>query len=138
MISYLNLWSNLILSNTNRYVTGDDDSVFFVDNMVDVLSKYDHKEKHYIGMFSETIKSNFYFSFDMAFGGGGYALSYPLVEALVEELDNCIERYYYIWGVDHLQSMCLADLGVDLSLDKGFHQVCLSTIYIIFFMNIPF
>nr|VDD33953.1 unnamed protein product [Brassica oleracea] len=105
------------------YVTGDDDSVFFVDNMVDVLSKYDHKEKHYIGMFSETIKSNFYFSFDMAFGGGGYALSYPLVEALVEELDNCIERYYYIWGVDHLQSMCLADLGVDLSLDKGFHQL---------------
>ncbi|KAF8115961.1 hypothetical protein N665_0025s0395 [Sinapis alba] len=108
------------------YVTGDDDTVFFVENMVDVLSKYNHTEKHYIGMFSETIKSNLHFSFDMAFGGGGYALSYPLVEALVEQLDECIERYHYIWGVDHLQSLCLADLGVDLTLNKGFHQLDLN------------
>ncbi|CAH2072899.1 unnamed protein product [Thlaspi arvense] len=105
------------------YVTGDDDTLFLVDNIVDVLSKYDHTEKHYIGMYSETIKSNFHFSFEMAFGGGGYAISYPLVEALVVKLDECIERYHYIWAVDHLQSLCLADLGVDLVLDKGFHQI---------------
>ncbi|ESQ41215.1 hypothetical protein EUTSA_v10015782mg [Eutrema salsugineum] len=105
------------------YLTGDDDTLFFVDNIVDVLSKYDHTKKHYIGMFSETIKSNFYISFDMAFGGGGYALSYPLVEALVAKLDECVERYHFIWGVDHLQSLCLADFGVDLSLEKGFHQM---------------
>ncbi|KAJ4882948.1 hypothetical protein Rs2_33041 [Raphanus sativus] len=59
----------------------------------------------------------------MAFGGGGYDLSYPLVEALALELDACIERYHYIWGVDHLQSLCLADLGVDLIVDKRFHQL---------------
>ncbi|XP_024012407.1 uncharacterized protein LOC18018764 isoform X2 [Eutrema salsugineum] len=105
------------------YVMGDDDSLFFVDNIVDVLSKYNHTEKHYIGMFSETIKSNFYLSFDMGFGGGGCALSYPLVEAMAVKLDECVERYHYIWAVDQLQSFCLADLGVDVIHEKGFHQM---------------
>ncbi|CAN6810875.1 unnamed protein product [Brassica oleracea] len=105
------------------YVMGDDDSLLFVDNIVDVLSKYDHTKKHYIGMFSETIKSNVRFSFDMAYGGAGYALSYPLVEALVAKLDECIERYHFIWAGDQLQSFCLADMGVDVIHEKGFHQI---------------
>lgn len=103
---------------------GDDDSLFFVDNIVDVLSKYDHTKKHYIGMFSETIKSNYHMSFEMAYGGAGYALSYPLVEALVAKLDECVERYHFIWAGDQLQSACLADLGADFIPEKGFHQVC--------------
>ncbi|XP_018443326.2 uncharacterized protein LOC108815178 isoform X1 [Raphanus sativus] len=114
---------DLTLSKMNRYVTGDDDSLFFVDNLVDVLSKYDHTRQHYIGINSETIKSNVYFDFNMGFGGGGYALSYALVEALVVKLDECVEKYHFIWAVDQIQSLCLADLGVDLTLEKGFHQV---------------
>ncbi|KAJ4882950.1 hypothetical protein Rs2_33043 [Raphanus sativus] len=105
------------------YVMGDDDSLFFVDNIVDVLSKYDHTEKHYIGMFSESTKSNFRMAFEMAYGGGGYALSYPLVEALVRKLDECVEKYHFIWAGDQLQSFCLADLGADLIPEKGFHQM---------------
>ncbi|XP_013666085.1 uncharacterized protein LOC106370635 isoform X2 [Brassica napus] len=105
------------------YVTGDDDSLFFVDNLVDVLSKYDHTRQHYIGTNSETIKSNAYFGFNMGFGGAGYALSYALVEALVVKLDECVEKYHFIWAVDMIQSLCLADLGVDLTLEKGFHQM---------------
>ncbi|KAF8115962.1 hypothetical protein N665_0025s0396 [Sinapis alba] len=105
------------------YVMGDDDTLFFVDNLVNVLSKYDHTRQHYIGMNSETIKSNVYFSFSMGFGGGGYALSYALVEALVVKLDECVGKYHFIWAVDQIQSLCLADLGVDLTLEKGFHQV---------------
>ncbi|CAA7039862.1 unnamed protein product [Microthlaspi erraticum] len=74
-------------------------------------------------MSSETIKSNFYYSFQMGFGGGGYALSYPLVEALAVRLDECVERYHFIRAEDQLQSLCLADLGVDLIHEKGFHQM---------------
>lgn len=107
---------------------GDDDSLLFVDNIVDVLSKYDHTKKHYIGTFSETIKSNVRFSFDMAYGGAGYALSYPLVKALVAKLEECIERYHFIWAGDQLQSFCLSDLGVDVTHEKGFHQVFLTNI----------
>nr|XP_023906598.1 uncharacterized protein LOC112018317 [Quercus suber] len=105
------------------YVKGDDDTVVMVDNLVEVLAKYDHTKPYYIGSNSEGVESNFDFSFDMAFGGGGYALSYPLAEALATKLDDCIERYSYINSEDFWLHSCLADLGVALTHDKGFHQI---------------
>ncbi|OMP07778.1 hypothetical protein COLO4_07054 [Corchorus olitorius] len=60
----------------------------------------------------------------MANGGGGYALSYSLVEkALVPAIDECIERYPHCRVSDELLSYCLADLGVDYTIEKGFHQI---------------
>ncbi|XP_021278540.1 uncharacterized protein LOC110412333 [Herrania umbratica] len=105
------------------YVMGDDDTLFLVHNLVEVLGKYDHTQYYYIGMTSEAIKSNFDFSFNMAYGGGGYALSYSLVEALAPTIDECIERYPHLRVSDQLLSSCLADLGVDLTIEKGFHQI---------------
>lgn len=105
------------------YVMGDNDTVFFVDNLVEVLGKYDHSKYYYIGANSESIKSNFDFSFEMGFGGGGYALSYSLVEALATRIDECIERYPYFRTSDILSASCSADLGVDLTIEKGIHQV---------------
>ena len=105
------------------YVMADDDTVLMVDNLVEVLAKYDHTKSYYVGSNSESVKSNFDFSFDMAFGGAGYALSYPLAEALSTKLDGCIERYPYMFVSDFLLHSCLADLGVALTHDKGFHQV---------------
>lgn len=105
------------------YVMADDDTILFVDNLVEVLAKYDHTKYYFIGSSSECIKSNFDFSFDMAFGGGGYALSYPLVATLATKLDECIERYPYLRVGDFMLHSCLADLGVALTQEKGFHQV---------------
>ncbi|XP_058221789.1 uncharacterized protein LOC131331861 [Rhododendron vialii] len=105
------------------YAFMDDDTVIFIDNLVDVLSKYDHQKYFYIGANSESIASNVFNSFEMAFGGGGYVLSYPLVEALVNNLDVCIERYPSLYGSDHVVQSCVADLGVSLTLEKGFHQI---------------
>ncbi|XVF19300.1 hypothetical protein REPUB_Repub11eG0098500 [Reevesia pubescens] len=109
--------------NVRWYVMVDDDTLLFVDNLVDVLAKYDHNKYHYIGTNSEFIKSNYDFSFDMGYGGAGYALSYSLVEALVPVMDKCIERYPHLYVMDHLSSFCLADLGVGLTIEKGFHQI---------------
>ncbi|XP_022756250.1 uncharacterized protein LOC111303960 [Durio zibethinus] len=105
------------------YVMGDDDTLFLVHNLVEVLGKYDHTKYYYIGMTSEAIKSNSDFSFNMAYGGAGYALSYSLVEVLVPAIDDCIERYPHVRVSDQLLSSCLADLGVDLTTEKGFHQI---------------
>ncbi|KAL0000003.1 hypothetical protein SO802_019605 [Lithocarpus litseifolius] len=105
------------------YVMGDDDTVLMVDNLVEVLAKYDHTKSYYIGFNSDCVKSNFDFSFNMAFGGAGYALSYPLAEALATKLDDCIERYPDMYVSDFLLHSCLADLGVALTQNKGFHQV---------------
>lgn len=105
------------------YVMGDDDTVFFVDNLVELLRRYDHTKYYYIGGVSECVKSNFDFSFEMAFGGAGFALSYPLVEALVDNLDACIGIYPFYYVSDQILSACIADLGVPLTPERGFHQV---------------
>jgi hypothetical protein len=103
--------------NVRWYVMGDDDTVFFLDNLIGVLAKYNHSKYYYIGSNSEFVKANSFFSFDMAFGGAGYALSYPLVE------DDCILRYPISYAGDHILHPCLADFGIPLILEKGFHQV---------------
>ncbi|CAL1391082.1 unnamed protein product [Linum trigynum] len=101
----------------------DDDTLVFVDNLVEVLSKFDHTKYHYIGGNSESVRSNADFSFDMGFGGAGYALSWPLVEALSSKLDGCIERYPRVFVSDHMVQSCLADLGVAVAHQKGIHQI---------------
>ena len=110
-------------------VMGDDDSIFFVDNFVDVLSTYDHNKYVYIGGHSEFILSNFHFSFHTGFGGAGFVLSYPLAEALVMNLEECLRRYPYLRSADQITMTCIADVGVDLTSNKGIHQVLHKLIY---------
>ncbi|CAI9107855.1 OLC1v1007326C1 [Oldenlandia corymbosa var. corymbosa] len=103
-------------------IMGDDDTVFFVDNLVEVLSKYDHTKYYYIGNPSEFVLSNFWFSFNQAFGGGGIVLSYPLAKALVDDMDRCLRKYSNL-SADTMTMACIADLGVDLTVHKGLHQM---------------
>ncbi|KAJ6370379.1 hypothetical protein OIU76_028621 [Salix suchowensis] len=51
------------------FVFGDDDTVFFVENLVTVLSKYDHNGWFYVGSNSESYGQNVKNSFEMGFGG---------------------------------------------------------------------
>nr|XP_027122549.1 uncharacterized protein LOC113739524 [Coffea arabica] len=104
-------------------VMGDDDTVFFVDNLVDVLAKYDHTDYYYIGCQSDYVKSNFWFSFNMGFGGAGIALSYPLAKALAKDMNGCLRRYAHMNTFDIIAMYCISDLGVNLSPQKGLHQV---------------
>lgn len=110
------------------YVMTDDDTVFFMENLVGVLSKYDHRKYYYIGMNSECLVCNVLYAFDMGFGGAGFALSYPLAKALALNMDSCIKRYPFTKGSDYILQSCIADLGVAFTRENGFHQVC---IYII-------
>ncbi|XP_024973899.1 uncharacterized protein LOC112512255 [Cynara cardunculus var. scolymus] len=105
------------------YVMADDDTVFLPENLVEVLKKYDHNGYYYVGMNSESIISNSLFSFGMGFGGAGFALSYPLVELLVKNLDGCLKKYHGYHGSDHILQSCMADLGVSLTQERGFHQI---------------
>lgn len=116
-------------------VMGDDDTIFFVDNLVRLLEKYDHNEYYYIGNPSEDMLSNFWFSFNMAFGGGGAILSYPLVKALADNMDSCLRRYPFLKTADIMTMACISDIGVNLSPHKGIHQVNFSILYM--FMYVP-
>ncbi|XP_010267798.2 PREDICTED: uncharacterized protein LOC104604918 [Nelumbo nucifera] len=105
------------------FVFGDDDTVFFPENLVKTLSKYDHNLWYYIGTNSESSKQNSLFSFEMAFGGGGFAISYPLARVLAKVFDSCLVRYPHLYGSDARIFSCLAELGVGLTHEPGFHQV---------------
>ncbi|KAJ4978484.1 hypothetical protein NE237_009264 [Protea cynaroides] len=109
--------------NVRWYVITDDDTVVIVDNLVEVVGRYDHNKYYYIGGNSESIGANYENSFEMAFGGGGYALSFSLVQALVINLDECIKRYPTLYGSDHVLQSCILELGVSLTHEKGFHQI---------------
>ncbi|KAL7598791.1 hypothetical protein Lser_V15G26579 [Lactuca serriola] len=109
--------------NVRWYVMADDDTIFFLENLLNVLKKYDHEGYYYIGTNSESILSNTWFSFDMGFGGAGFALSYPLAEALAKNLDVCLNKYQYLHTSDHILRSCIADFGVSLTQEKGFHQI---------------
>ncbi|KAF5185129.1 Transferring glycosyl group transferase [Thalictrum thalictroides] len=114
---------DLNLSDVRWFVFGDDDTVFFTENLVKMLSKYDHNKWYYIGSNSESFDQNTNYSFDMAFGGGGFAISYSLGKVLAKVLDKCLMRYSHLYGSDSRIFSCLAELGVGLTHEPGFHQV---------------
>ncbi|KAI7737274.1 hypothetical protein M8C21_007367 [Ambrosia artemisiifolia] len=113
-------------SNVRWFVFGDDDTVFFQENLVKTLSKYDHELQYFIGSNSESFIQNRFFSFSMAFGGAGFAISYPLAKTLAKVLDSCLERYHHLYGSDGRISSCLAELGVGITREAGFHQMDMS------------
>ncbi|KAK6919398.1 Protein of unknown function DUF604 [Dillenia turbinata] len=113
----------LNLENVKWFVFGDDDTVFFKENLVRVLGKYDWERWYYVGSNSENYEQNVEYSFDMAFGGGGFAISYGLGLALARVFDDCLMRYGHLYGSDARVFSCLAELGVGLTHEPGFHQV---------------
>lgn len=111
------------LKDVRWFVMGDDDSVFIVENLVRILSKYDHGQFYYIGASSESHIQNIYFSYAMAYGGGAFAISCPLAMELEKMQDRCIHRYPGLYGSDDRIQACMAELGVPLTKEFGFHQV---------------
>ncbi|KAL6907498.1 hypothetical protein ACP4OV_002537 [Aristida adscensionis] len=106
------------------FVTGDDDTVFFPDNLAAVLRRYDHEEMYYVGAPSESVEQDTAYSYGMAFGGGGFALSYPAAAALARAMDDgCLDRYITLRHSDERVHACLSELGIPLTREPGFHQV---------------
>ncbi|KAL9167557.1 hypothetical protein ABFS82_05G105800 [Erythranthe guttata] len=108
--------------NVRWLVMGDDDTVFVTENLVRVLNKYDHNGYYYIGSSSESHLQNIYFSYGMAYGGGGFAVSYPLAKQIERMQDKCIQRYPGLYGSDDRMQACMSELGVPLTKELGFHQ----------------
>ncbi|XP_051143571.1 uncharacterized protein LOC127259994 [Andrographis paniculata] len=104
-------------------VMGDDDSIIFLDNMIELLNKYDHTKYYYLGARSEFVLSNFLFSFAQGFGGASFVLSYPLAKALAKDMDRCLLKYGYLIAADQTAMSCIADLGISLTEHPGFHQI---------------
>ncbi|KAJ0974445.1 hypothetical protein J5N97_016410 [Dioscorea zingiberensis] len=112
----------LNLPDIRWFVMCDDDTVFLPDNLLHVLSHFDHTQPYYIGSLSESHLQNIYFSYSMAYGGAGFAISYPLAVSLSRIQDQCLHRYPALYGSDDRIQACMAELGVPLTRHPGFHQ----------------
>ncbi|KAK4264300.1 hypothetical protein QN277_025499 [Acacia crassicarpa] len=108
---------------------GDDDTVLVMENLVKVLRKYDHNQFYYIGS-SESQLQNIFLSYNMAYGGGGFAISYPLAVALEKMEDRCIQRYPRLYGFDDQIQACMeTELGVPLTKRISSASLPLSSVY---------
>ncbi|KAK4725748.1 hypothetical protein R3W88_030665 [Solanum pinnatisectum] len=95
-------------------VMGDDEySMFFVEDIVDVLAKYDHNKYYYFGDQSEYILSNFWFSFDQGFGGAGFIMN----------IESCLRRYPFLNSADLITMVSIVDLGVGFTPLKGLRHL---------------
>ncbi|KAF3530875.1 hypothetical protein DY000_02043432 [Brassica cretica] len=119
------IWDSykLNLPDVRWFVMGDDDTVFFTDNLVKVLAKYDHEQMWYIGGNSESVEQDVMHAYDMAFGGGGFAISRPLAARLANAMDGCLQRYFYFYGSDQRIAACVSEIGVPFTEERGFHQL---------------
>lgn len=113
----------LELPDVRWFVMGDDDTVFFPQNLVTVLAKYDHRQMWYIGGNSESVEQDLMHGYGVAFGGGGFAISYPLAAELADMLDGCLDRYSHFYGSDERVCACVQEVGVPLTIERGFHQI---------------
>ncbi|XP_062191912.1 uncharacterized protein LOC133895532 [Phragmites australis] len=104
-------------------VLADDDTAFVLPNLLHTLKKYDWREPWYVGARSESAAQNAWHGFAMAYGGGGIAVSWPLARRLARALDSCVVRYPHLYGSDGRIYACLAELGVELTHEPGFHQM---------------
>ncbi|BAF22869.1 uncharacterized protein [Oryza sativa Japonica Group] len=104
-------------------VLADDDTAFVLPNLLHTLSRYDWREPWYLGARSESAAQNAWHGFAMAYGGGGIAVSWPLAARLARVLDSCLLRYPHLYGSDARIHACLAELGVELTHEPGFHQI---------------
>ncbi|KAG2581441.1 uncharacterized protein LOC120711338 [Panicum virgatum] len=104
-------------------VLADDDTAFVLPNLLRALRGYDHREPWYLGSRSESAAQNAWHGFAMAYGGAGIAVSWPLARRLARALDSCVLRYPHLYGSDARIYACLAELGVELTHEPGFHQI---------------
>ncbi|CAI9106297.1 OLC1v1005423C1 [Oldenlandia corymbosa var. corymbosa] len=103
---------------------GEDDTIFFVENILDVLEKYDDTKLYYFGGNSELVAKNFNLSFNMGFGGAGYIFSYPVAKLLAKYMVNYLRTFGRVYSsFDLILMSCLADFGVTFSPQKGMHQI---------------
>ncbi|CAF0934527.1 unnamed protein product [Adineta ricciae] len=105
------------------FAVGDDDTIWFVNNLLHVLRQHNSTDKIYLGNIStkrlQIKKHGAYY----AYGGAGIVFSRSLALSYVQHRQQC-ERFYYTYGGDEMIGKCVVEeLGVNLTRDHHFHQM---------------
>lgn len=111
-------------SNIEWIAIGDDDTLWFIDNLLEILQQYNSSNIIYLGNTSdrnETIENhgNYY-----AYGGGGILLSKTLILHIANSSQLCLKKYKSMFGGDEIIGKCLTEFfKINLTLNEHFHQL---------------
>jgi hypothetical protein len=105
------------------FAIGDDDTIWFINNLLKTLEQYNSSKLFYLGNISdrnETIKhhGSYY-----AYGGGGILLSRPLASLFAARNQQC-KQFRDMYGGDEMIGKCITRLlNVNLTINKNFYQM---------------
>ncbi|CAF1088118.1 unnamed protein product [Rotaria sordida] len=105
------------------FAVGDDDTIWFVNNLLHTLQQYNSSNFMYIGDISnkksQVIRHGAYY----AYGGGGILLSRPLAVLFAQHIQEC-KQFLNLYGGDEMIGKCITEiLQVNLTRNNNFHQM---------------
>lgn len=114
---------NTNIKTIQWFIIGDDDTAWFLDNLLQTLQQYNSSKAIYLGNVSDKLEAVQYHGSYFAFGGGGIILSRPLALLAARYIKDC-RRFIHLWGGDEMIGKCITQvLKVNLTRNMHFHQM---------------
>ena len=115
--------SSMLNKSIKWLLIGDDDTLWFLPNLLRTLNKYDWKMPMYIGDHSDSRNQLKIYGTYYAYGGGGIVFSRPTAQALAQRIIEC-NAYKTMYGGDMMLGKCVTEkLEVNLTRNENFHQM---------------
>lgn len=126
---FQNAWKNQDTGdmNTERkqiqwFAIGDDDTIWFINNLLHTLQHYNSTNLIYLGDISDRKRQNKRHGEFFAYGGGGTILSRPLTSLFAQHTETC-KQIKGNFGADGMIGKCLVNvMNVSLTRNTNFHQ----------------
>ncbi|CAF4295710.1 unnamed protein product, partial [Adineta steineri] len=119
-------WNNQVINRgkiNQWFAVGDDDTVWFINNMLRVLQQYNSSSTIYLGGISDKTSQVQRHGVYFAYGGGGIILSRPLALLFSTYTEKC-KQYLSMFGGDEMIGKCVTEiLKVRLTKSNKFHQM---------------
>jgi hypothetical protein len=105
------------------FAVGDDDTIWFITNLLYTLQQYDSSKKIYLGDIADRTASIERHGSYYAYGGGGILLSRALIPLFAKHVHEC-KQFLHMYGGDEMIGKCVTEvLKVNLTRNGNFHQM---------------
>jgi len=122
------LWSmaQLLDYNSSWYIFADDDTFFFMDNLLRTLSSLDASASVFYGSISEDAKQVEKHG-RFAYGGAGVIFGQSAFLKTAWSVPSCFHKYGDLFGWDEMISRCAFDQNITFSRLDHLHQLDLES-----------
>jgi hypothetical protein len=111
------------IAKAQWFAIGDDDTIWFMNNLLKTLQQYNSADTIYLGDMSDRTISITRHGRYYAYGGGGVILSRPLASLFARHTHEC-KRFTHMYGGDEMIGKCITEVvKVNLTRNRNFHQM---------------